>query len=234
MSAVVLLFTCEHGGRRVPGRYAGLFRGRQGLLRSHRGYDAGALVTARRMARNLGAPLFGATVTRLLVDLNRKETNHRVFSEVTRGLDRQQRAALLAEHHRPHRERVRTAVDRAVAGGRRVVLVASHSFVPVLDGRRRDFEVGLLYDPARRRETRLCLAWQRALVGLDPQLRVRRNRPYPGRTDGLATWLRGQFSSDRFCGIELEVNQALLAHPAGMAALRRRLTRSLRTVIDSA
>ena len=44
------LVTCEHGGNDIPPRYAPLFRGRRALLASHRGYDPGALVTARALA----------------------------------------------------------------------------------------------------------------------------------------------------------------------------------------
>ena len=38
------LFTCEHGGNRIPAPYRRLFRGQRALLDSHRGYDPGALV----------------------------------------------------------------------------------------------------------------------------------------------------------------------------------------------
>jgi hypothetical protein len=46
---------------------------------------------------------------------------------------------------------------------------------------------------------------------MDPALRVRRNSPYPGSIDDLCTWLRWRHPTDRYVGVELEINQALLA-----------------------
>src|SRR4030081_1301042 len=62
------IITCEHGGNRIPAPYRRLFRGRRVLLDSHRGYDPGALVMARALARAFRAPLVTSTISRLLVD----------------------------------------------------------------------------------------------------------------------------------------------------------------------
>jgi len=48
-----------------------MFRARRRLLDSHRGHDPGALAMARSLARSLDATLLAATVSRLLVALNR-------------------------------------------------------------------------------------------------------------------------------------------------------------------
>jgi hypothetical protein len=49
------LITCEHGGNDVPAEYAELFRGREAMLQSHRGYDRGALRMARDFASDPAA-----------------------------------------------------------------------------------------------------------------------------------------------------------------------------------
>src|SRR5258706_969327 len=58
-----LIVTCEHGGNRIPRRWATLFRGRRTWLRSHRGYDLGAAPVAKHVADALHAPLFIATTS---------------------------------------------------------------------------------------------------------------------------------------------------------------------------
>jgi len=80
----------------------------------------------------------------------------------------------------------------------------------VLDGEVRNAEVGLLYDSRRKSEGALCRRWGTLLHTLDPELRVRRNYPYSGRSDGLTTALRRQHAESRYVGIELELNQALV------------------------
>jgi predicted N-formylglutamate amidohydrolase len=205
-----LLLTCEHAGNRIPRAYTSWFRGAAPALGSHRGWDPGALSLARTLARRLGVPLRFVATSRLLVEANRSPHSPRLWSRYTAGLPGEERQRILDRHYWPHRREVEAAVRASIAAGRRVVHVAVHSFTPRLDGRAREVDVGLLYDPSRRREQVQALRWQKILRDLDPALRVRRNRPYRGAADGLATWLRRRFPGPRYAGFELEVSQAVL------------------------
>ena len=199
------------------------------MLDTHRGYDAGALVMARTMARAFAAPLVAATVSRLLVDLNRSIGHPRLFSEATRAAPPELRAAIVERHYLPYRAQVEDLVRRSISRGRRVVHVSSHSFTPKLDGRARRADVALLYDPARRAEAALCERWKASLAAMAPGLRVRRNYPYTGNADGLTSHLRRHFREASYVGIELEINQAIvLAAGPRWASLRRTLVDSLR------
>jgi predicted N-formylglutamate amidohydrolase len=202
-----VVVTAEHGGNDVPAAYQSLFRGRAQLLASHRGWDPGTLDLADRLGSAFGAPVLGATVTRLLVDLNRSPHNPRVFSEVTRTLPRAERVSLIERFHRPHWEAVRSHVTRAARSSRRVLHVAVHSFTPVLDGVKRKPDVAVLYDPSRPRERQLAAAWARALEAALPSRVVRRNDPYTWYSDGLPTALRRERGAKSYIGFELEINQ---------------------------
>jgi hypothetical protein len=59
-------------------------------------------------------------------------------------------------------------------------------------------------------------------------LRLRRNYPYRGRSDGLASLLRRRFPVEAYVGLELEVNQRFVEQ-GGVAweALRASLVESL-------
>jgi predicted N-formylglutamate amidohydrolase len=229
MTRGILLVTCEHGGNRIPAPYRSRFRYARRLLASHRGYDPGALAMAKALAGCLGGLLVAATVSRLLVDLNRSLGHPRLFSEITRPLPAQLRAAVVEQHYVPHRLEVERQVERALARGRRVVHIASHSFTPELDGQVRRADVGLLYDPARRSEATLCAEWKAAIRSRDPSLTVRRNYPYAGRADGLTTHLRRRFAVDAYVGVELEVNQRFVfAAGRRWARLANTLGESLR------
>lgn len=197
-----VIVTCEHGGNRIPAAWAHLFEGAEAVLESHRGWDPGALRMARAIARRLGAPLFHATVSRLLVELNRSLGHPSLFSAFTRDLPRADRERILEEHYFPYRREA----ESAIAAGGRVLHLSVHSFTPVLDGKVRSVDVGLLYDPARRAEKEFCLAWQAALERRLPGLRIRRNSPYRGASDGFTTYLRRRFPERRYLGVELEVS----------------------------
>jgi predicted N-formylglutamate amidohydrolase len=201
------LVTCEHGGNRIPPRYHGLFAGFEAVLQSHRGHDPGALTLARELAQSFDAALFVSTTSRLLVDLNRSLGHPRLYSEATRGESAAVRRAILQAYYLPYRDRVEAHVRDAVAGGARVVHVASHSFTPQLDGVVRNADVGLLYDPTRPGEVEACRRWQAAITACAPGLTVRRNYPYTGRSDGFTAYLRRRFPPEAYLGIELEINQ---------------------------
>jgi predicted N-formylglutamate amidohydrolase len=227
-----LLITCEHGGNRIPAPYRSLFRGAGKFLNSHRGFDAGALPMARELAAALEAPLVSSTVSRLLVDLNRSVGHSRFHFNAVRDAAPAVRAAIVERYYQPYRARAGQYVQRAVARGRRVIHVSSHSFTPVLDGAVRTADVGLLYDPARPGEVALCRRWQAALQALAPQLNVRRNYPYAGKGDGLTRELRRRYSPRAYIGIELEINQKHVTQPAHQfRAMRRAIIESLRLAL---
>jgi predicted N-formylglutamate amidohydrolase len=202
-----ILVTCEHGGNRIPPRYRPLFAGFEAQLETHRGYDPGALALARQMARALAAPLFVSTTSRLLIDLNRSPGHPKLYSEATRNAPAVVRREILGSYYLPYRSRVEAHIADAIARGSRVIHLSSHSFTPVLDGAVRNADVSLLYDPSRAGETALCRRWQAGLEAQAPALKVRRNYPYTGKSDGLTAYLRRRFPADAYVGIELEINQ---------------------------
>lgn len=208
------MLTCEHADHRIPRPYAELFAGAEDLLASHRGWDPGALRLGRLLARRLGSPLLATRWSRLLVEANRSDTNPRLWSRFTRRLPLDERRRILERYWWPHRRDVEAAIAAATRKGERVVHVAVHSFSPALDGRARNADVGILFDTRRPREVELARRWCALLRQRAPELRVRRNYPYRGCADGMATWLRRRHPPARYLGFELEVNQALTAGPA--------------------
>ena len=165
-----ILVTCEHGGNHVPSRYRRLFRDLQGSLATHRGYDFGALLMAREMSASFEAPLVASMVTRLLVDLNRSPGHPRLHAEAVRNSSRELRRQILADHYVPYRAQAEHLVGKAIARSRRVIHISSHSFTPEMNGKVRTADVGLLYDPARRDEVRMCGRWKEALERVAPEL----------------------------------------------------------------
>lgn len=228
MPASSLLISCEHGGNAVPASLLPLFTGREALLDSHRGYDPGALTTARALAQaDEDTPIFATAVSRLVVDCNRSRGHPGLFSAITRALPQTARQRLLEDYYTPHRQAVTEAIAARIAAQDTVVHVASHSFTPCLDGVVRNCDVGFLYDPGRPLEKAFCLAWMRELGRLCPHLRLRRNYPYKGVADGFPTALRRRFGQ-AYCGMELEVNQRHLQHaPTDLDRLNALLVASL-------
>jgi len=219
----------------VPPEFRALFRGHDALLDTHRGWDPGALLLAREMAKAFDAPLFFTETTRLVIDNNRSIGNPELYSEFTRPLPQAVRREIVERHWRPHREPIDRWVHDTIAAGRRVVHLASHSFTPELDGVVRTADIGFLYDPRRAGEVAWSDRWHEALRERRPDLRLRRNYPYIGNSDGVCYQLRKRHPADAYVGIELEVNQAFVrAGGRPWTQLRRDLLESMRTALEAA
>lgn len=208
--AVSTLITCEHASRAVPSRWRSLFEGHGGELASHRGWDPGTPELGRELARRLDAPLLVGRATRLLVDLNRSAGHPRRFSEFTRQLPAGERERIEREWWLPHWQAYRRYLEEAPG---QVIHIACHSFTPVMDGRERGLDVGLLYDPSRGPEKRFCKRLRLEIEARRPRLRVRMNAPYRGTANGLGQQHRRLFSGVRLISVELEVNQHLVGAP---------------------
>lgn len=233
MNKLALLISCEHGGNEVPPAYTSLFVGHEALLPTHRGWDPGALELAQQMASQLHAPLFAATTTRLLIDLNRSIGHKTLHSEATRQLPLRTRQEIAALYYRPHRDAVEAEVARLIEAGHCVFHVASHSFTPELYGVVRQADVAWLYNPQRPGERLLASHWLAAMARRRPDLKLRRNYPYEGKADGLTSLLRKRHAPDLYIGIELEVNQRFVQQggPA-WANLQADITASLAEMLS--
>ncbi|MCX2741882.1 N-formylglutamate amidohydrolase [Pontibacter anaerobius] len=228
-----LLITCEHGGNKIPAVYAGLFNTEQELLQSHRGYDIGALELYDKL-KSLADKSFSSSTSRLLVELNRSVHHKSLFSFVTDSLPEKEKEQVLQKHYYPYRERVEELISDLTMIGHQVLHIAVHSFTPVLDGKERQADIGLLYDPKRPGERNFCRAWKKALLEKQPELTVRFNYPYLGIADGFPTYLRRRFSDGQYMGIELEVNQKFALQGGDQwQALQQTAKKSLENVVLS-
>jgi predicted N-formylglutamate amidohydrolase len=226
-----VLLTCEHAGNKIPREYAGRFAGAEQVLASHRGWDPGALDFVRGLSRSLRTPFHHVLWSRLLVEANRSPNNRRIWSRYMEDLPAAEKQTVLQKYWWPHRRAVERSVRDATLNGNTVLHIAIHSFTHNLDGVERHADLALLYDCTRAEERSLCMNWQIALNRLDPNLRVRRNYPYQGKSDGLPTWLRKKFPEQSYLGIEFEFNQALVGTP-GFAKARSEVAKSISTIMS--
>jgi predicted N-formylglutamate amidohydrolase len=235
MNGEFLIFSCEHAGYDVPAEHHALFAARQELLHSHCGWDIGALELASRLATYFSRPLYYTTTTRLLVENNRTLNHPQLFSSITRGLSSDEKKDILKKYYEPHQRRLAQAIDEALRTGPLVLHLAIHSFTPILEGKERRADIGLLYDPKRGRERAFCQRWARLLAQNQAPYRIRKNYPYRGTANSLMIPFRRRYPPSSYLGIEVEINQKYpQGERAGWQALGEHLVRSLeRALSDS-
>lgn len=205
------IISCEHASNSVPPGFIHVFGAKENVLSSHLAYDLGAASLAGSLARRIKASVYLGTITRLLIDLNRSPSNRKsLYSQYSRKLQERERELLLQKYYFPYREKVETEVAGIIGKGNTVLHISIHSFAPVKSGKKRKADIGLLYDPACKIEKNISGFLAELMQKKVVSLRVRRNYPYLGKTDGFTSFLRKKYSTKLYAGIEIEVNQALL------------------------
>lgn len=153
-SPVVL--ACDHASNLVPRALKGL-----GLvereLRRHIAWDQGAAEVTRGLSRRLDAAAVLAGYSRLAIDCNRTPEHETSIAEVSDGttipgnvgIDDAARAARRRALFDPYHEALARTLDRVRERGQTPLLIAVHSFTPVLAGKPRPWQISVLwgYDP---------------------------------------------------------------------------------------
>lgn len=225
-----ILLTCEHAVNTIPPEFSHLFAKDTAILDTHRGLDIGAKAIADHLARHLSCSFYQcASVSRLLVDCNRTLSHKTCFSEWSRHLSDKEKEQL-KHYYFSFREPVIKTIQMLINQKKRILHFSIHSFTPVLNGKIRETEIGLLYDPKRRLEKNVAAQLQKALRTLMPHYRTRLNYPYLGTSDGFTTSLRTQFDEKDYIGLEIEMNQSLMTSEHTREALMRQLTQAIESL----
>lgn len=224
------LITCEHGGNEIPEDFMDLFKGAGDTLETHRGFDHGALDLSEKLTE-LEIPLFYSKTSRLVIDLNRSLTSHNLFSEYTRRLSKNERLEIIKKIHVPFRQGVMNHCKSIISSGNTALHLSIHSYTPRLNGRVRNADIGILYDPKSSEEKEFSLELKRRILREEPELKIRFNYPYLGVSNSHIRDLREKFP-ENYLGIMIEVNQNLSRNNVFQGEVKSAIFNSMRDILS--
>lgn len=177
-----VLLLCDHAHPFIPRALDDLGLPPEALER-HIAYDIGILPVTRMLADALDAPTVLSHFSRLIVDPNRQLDDPTLMPEVADGtvvpgnrdLTPDDVEARLATFFWPYHRAVTRQLEAMWQRGRAPVVISMHSFTPVMRGRERPWEIGILWD----RDTRLPPTTLQAFR--DRGYTVGDNEPYSAR-----------------------------------------------------
>lgn len=217
----------DHAGRLVPRALGNLGLPEQELSR-HIGWDIGVSSLGARLSASLDAPFIEQRYSRLVVDCNRDPKRSDAIPHVSDGtiipgnadLSDADRAARIATIHEPYHQVIADTLAFRREAGRETILVALHSFTPVMRGFVRPWHCGLLH---HRGDARLVGPMLKALRR-DPDLVVGDNEPYA--MNGIDYTVPRHAYPD-LPYLEIEVRQDLLVDETGVALWTGRIAGAL-------
>lgn len=230
-----LLLLCDHASKAVPKALGDLGLTDEELSR-HIGWDIGGLEAAIELSKTLDAPLVASGYSRLVIDCNRWPGGEGSTPEVSDGtpvpgnrdLSREQIEARANACFWPYHGEVDRHLDRMTAGGRKVALLVMHSFTPEMNGFRRPWHVGVLWNDDPSLPEPLLAELRR-----DPALVVGDNEPYSARASYEYT-LNSHARPRALPHCSLEVRQDLIAAPDQARAWGRRLAPAIGAALEVA
>jgi predicted N-formylglutamate amidohydrolase len=226
-----LVFICDHASNRLPERY-GTLGLQPELLRTHIAYDIGAAEVARTLAMQFGSPAVLATYSRLLIDLNRGVDDPTLVMKLSDGsliegnakADALEIALRTRAFHTPYHEAIAAEIASFRARDEIPTIISLHSFTPAWKGRKRPWEVGVLWD----RDGRLAkpLLARLAASGFC----VGDNEPYSGELENDCLYRHGTING--LPHVLIEIRQDLIGDDASARAFARRLKPILAGALD--
>lgn len=219
-SRFVLL--ADHGGQAVPRALAQLGLPQTELDR-HIGWDIGIAAVARELSARLDAFAIVQSYSRLVIDCNRPleaATSIALHSDGTQvpgnqGLAPEAARARADEIFTPYHQRIAAELDAR----ERTIVIALHSFTPIMNGFTRPWHAGVLY----QRDPRFSLALKAALER-EPGMVVGDNQPY-AVSDATDYAIPVHAEKRGLPHVELEIRQDLIGHLAGQREWADRLAR---------
>ena len=218
-STAPLLLVCDHASRRFP-----LALNNMGLdppaRRCHLALDIGAGELTKRLAAGLGVTAVLAEYSRLVVDCNRELLDPGAFLEFgdgivipgNRNLSLEQKDQRASEIYWPYHYAIDMELKRLAAFDFCTAFYAIHSFTPVLNGKSRELEIGILWDADRPTAEMFIDGFRKA------GFKVGDNEPYSGKAPQ-------DFTIDRHAEdaqlphVGIEIRQDLIDHDAGISAI---------------
>jgi len=226
-----VLVVCDHASAFVPRAF-----GQLGLeshhFERHIAYDPGAAAVARRLAGHLDAACVCSHFSRLLIDPNRQLDDPTLVPTVAentvipgnRGLAESAVRRRVETFFEPYHAELARRLDALEARGSAPVLISVHSFTPVMHGRERPWEIGVLWDE----DTRLAAPFMDAMRERGHV--VGDNEPYSGRHGhGYTTNVHGDGRG--LANLLLELRQDLLRTTGQQQAWADTLASELATLL---
>lgn len=177
------VLVCEHASNRVPESL-----NRLGLtetdLKRHIAYDIGAAGTARLLSKLLDAPLILQRFSRLIYDCNRPPEAPGAMPEISevfeipgnKNLSADAKLSRTTQIYRPFNHALEVHLDARAAAGKKTAVISIHSFTRTYKDKRREVDLGLLFDRD---------AWlAQQLIKSYPDVAAKLNEPY-GPKDGV-------------------------------------------------
>ena len=178
------LVICDHASNNIPLEYDNLGISKKDL-ESHRAFDLGASEVAIELSSLLSCSLVMANFSRLLNDPNRGKDDPTLIPKLSEGKiikgninismseDDIERSKRILGFYLPYHRQINGFINKSLDNGKIPKILSIHSFTPIWKGKKREIDIGILWD----KDDRLSKIFLNSLKNI----KLGHNKPYSGR-----------------------------------------------------
>jgi predicted N-formylglutamate amidohydrolase len=213
-----IILVCEHASNFIPDEFNSLGLN-EATLTSHIAWDIGAYEMAKHMSKILNASLISAKTSRLLYDCNRPPTEPSSIPEKSevfeiagnQELSVSEREDRATQFYYPFYNFVDVTILKAMADGKKPIIITVHTFTPQYFGNTRSVEIGIIHDEdSILAENMLKSCTEENIYN------IKINEPY-GPKDGVTHTLKEHAIRHGLLNVMIEVRNDLVDEPLVMA-----------------
>jgi len=194
------LIVCDHASNRIPAALGTLGLSKKDREK-HIAWDPGTEIIGRYLSEQLDAPAYFATFSRIVVDVNRGANSPECMREVydhipvpgNANLSRVQKRQRIDEIFSPYHKNLAAQVQRFLKKKRIPMIISVHSFTPEMDGYRRPWHIGILWN----KEDDIALKLVDNLRAQNPTIIIGENEPYSLKAENLSKNTIGTHAESR-------------------------------------
>lgn len=229
-----VLLLCDHANHAIPTGLDDLGVPREIIEAKHIGWDIGAAVVTRHLARRLGATALFTNYSRLLIDPNRQPGDPTSILPESDGVPVPANQELSDEQARlrletffwPYHHAITEKLSELLRHGPPPAVVSIHSFTREFQGLRRPWELGFLWNHDPRMVEPLFRWFQQ-----HHDLTIGDNEPYSGREVGFT--LEHHAAAAGLPHVCVEIRQDLIGDEAGQGHWAGILGEALEAVLSN-
>ena len=206
------LVICDHASNNIDEKYKNLGLEKK-YIDSHRAFDIGVKNVAWELSKLLDCNLVMANFSRLIIDPNRGLDDLTLIPKLSEGrvvkgnigivLNKNdyERDIRIKNYYNPYHDQIENFINNSIKKNVTPKVISIHSFTPIWKGKKREIDVGILWD----KDNRLSNIFLKSFKGYN----VGDNKPYSGRLKNDTLYKHATLKG--LPNVLIEIRQDLLA-----------------------
>ena len=232
------IIICDHASNKIPSKFNNLGLS-QDILNTHIAYDIGSKEVAIKLSNILDCPLVMTDYSRLLIDPNRGIDDPTLIMKISDNIkikgnlrvknfhDSDEKNDRIKNFYDLYHNKISELINSLEENNKSPSIISIHSFTPVWKNRKRNIDIGILWD----NDDRLPRIFFDYFKKSHKNLIIGDNKPYSGRLKNDTLYRHATIRG--ISNILIEIRQDLITEKKGQKFFANLISKPLLSNMDN-